>query len=289
MSQAIVCDNCKIRNPVDRTTCVNCGAALPVIQQAVSKPTAPKSKPSPTPTPDDPALRDYVLFQTHGILPGRPAWIAAYAILLGIAAILSLVAIGFRLLNGSLISSYNGFAPAIGVVIVSIAALIGCIELWRMHNRARPLVFLVQGIWMIVSAILLYRTFNTFPSAERYEFFFRYTEDMLKVVGSLVLFVSAPLIVLGVLFPRGFARSILRGGFNDLIGSLIILILGTALIAGSLWMSVATPIVVFDPALLPLIDRNSLLPGLLRLGLTVSIPINLLVFIGLVFEGPRFK
>jgi hypothetical protein len=288
----IVCEQCKISNPVDRKTCVNCGAGLHVVKEVVSKPASPKRKPLlATPVPDDPARRDYMLYQKYGILPGRPAWIGGYALLLGLGAILLMSAAAVRIVRGSITETYGSFVPLIGMAAAGIVAMIAAVGLWKMQNRGRLLTLILQIIWIVTAAVVVYGTFSTFPSNMRREFFGRLTltQTTITTVASVAAVILVPaLFGLYLLGYWSFKWLFALGGLTVVISSLLLLVIGIALIVGGIWMIIAVPIILFEPTLFSLVDPDIPLPGLLRLGLVISIPINLLVAIGLVIERPRF-
>jgi hypothetical protein len=292
MEQAVVCEQCRIRNPAGRKTCVNCGALLPKVDRVVSGEVAWKPKPiKPVPIPDDPASRDYRLYKEYGILPGRPIWIAGYALLLALGAILLIVAVSVRVLTGSLMETYSSFLPVVGFVVLAIVAMTAAVGLWKMENRGRILLLVLQIIWLVAATLIVYGTFNAFPWTMRSEFFGRLTLDEATVTAAASL---AALILIPTLFGLYLLRYwsftwLMMGGLGTVISGLLLLVVVVAVAIGGLWMFIAAPIVLFDPSLFTRINPDTSVPGLLRLGFVVSIPINLLAIIGLVIERPRFK
>ena len=292
MEQAVVCEQCKIRNPAGRKTCVNCGAALPKVQKAVTSEAKWQPKPiESVPIPNDPAFREYRLYKEFGILPGRPIWIAGYASLWILGAILLMVAALARTLRGSVSETYGNFLPVVGFVAVGLAAIMAAVGLWKMENRGRRVSLILQVSWLVAAAFAVYGTYNAFPRDMRSEFFGRWTlnETMVTTAASLAALILIPTLT-GLYLLRYWSFTwLIMGGLGTVISGLLLIIALIAVVVGGIWMFIAAPVAIFDPSLFTLIDPDTPIPGLLRLGFVISIPINLLAVVGLVAESPRFR
>jgi hypothetical protein len=232
-----------------------------------------------------------MLYAKYGILPGRPAWIGGYALLLGLGAILVIGAAGARIVSGSITETYGSVFPLMGVAVGGIVALFAAVGLWRMQNRGRLVVLTLQLVWIAASVALVYGAFNSFPRAMRGEFFGRLVVTQATITTALTMAAVILIPILLGLYLLGywsFKWLFAFGGVTVVVTGLLFLILGIALVVGGIGMFIVLPIVLFEPSLFSLIDPDMPLPGLLRLGFAASVPINLLAAAGLVIERPRF-
>ena len=285
---ATICTNCHISNPAGSKKCVKCGEPLAIVEQPRIK--EPWSRPRKLSTNPAPARVYYPYPQPppEGILPGRPPWIVIYALFLGVTAAACLGAIGFRILSGTTGTIYSNFLVAILIVAGSTAALPASSALWQMRQSGLRLTLFVQVVWIMVAVILVYHTFVRLPTNWRNKFFDLPTSQTLQSAGiialAILLILFAP-----IWMPAIFGVIRVRGGYSDRFAGIFVVVLGAAFICGFLLMFIAVPIMIFDPALFEKIDPQSPVPGLLRLGFTASIPINLLVVGGLLLERSRFR
>lgn len=222
MPSATLCNQCRVSNPPGLKTCVNCGAALEVVVEA----------PAPPKTFRPLELKSHSPQHNSDIIPGRPPWMSIYALCLGAASITSLGALGFRLLNGTLFTTYSNFLIVAIVLAACISALPATIGLWRLRRTG---------------------------------------------------------LLLTLVIPMIFGRIRIRGGYSDRFEGILISGLGIALVGAFLLMFLALPITIFQPTLFEMVDLTWPVPGLLRLGLAGSIPVNLLFAMGLMLDQSRFQ
>jgi hypothetical protein len=257
---------------------VKCGAALEIVAEA------------PTPPKTFRPLKLKSLSPQHDsdIIPGRPPWMSIYAVCLGVAATASLSALGFRLLNGTLFTTYSNFLVVALILAACIAALPATIRLWQLRRSGLLLTLAIQATWIIAAGIVVYTAYNHFPIASLGEFFAHPSQKTLEVGGTVVagiiLILFAPIWI-----PAIFGRIRIRGGYSDRFEGIIISGLGIALIGAFLLMFLALPITIFQPSLFETVDLTWPVPGLLRLGLAGSIPVNLIFAVGLLLDQSRFQ
>lgn len=285
----VVCEQCKISNPVDRKTCMNCGATLVAPKTAVAEKSASKPQPvpsQPTSTVARPEGTPKVYYPTtqDDIIPGRPPWVSAYALLLGGSSAIVITGLVMRLLSGSLGDIYGSYVVVAGIIVICLGAITTSLELWRLHERGRKLTMGVQIIWMIATAFILVLIYNELPTTSDQKGFLDGAG-----LGLVLLFVPGVLVIglaqifIPVLRPSGSRRA--RRQVNPWLS------LAGYLIVASVGMFIAMITFFVEPALISLAYSYTwiwLFSIFVRACLILSIPINALILFGLVYERQRF-
>jgi hypothetical protein len=135
----------KPETPVDKTPSAN-----PIIRQPV-----------------EPEPRNiYRPPQRSDILPGRPIWISAYAIMLAMAGMVMLGGLAYRTFTGVIGETYENLGVVCAIILVALGAIFTALQLWWLTKRGLQLIIITQAVWILGAITSWFWAYSNLPAME---------------------------------------------------------------------------------------------------------------------------